>query len=203
MDRDSYLRDPCGTLSIPLWKAGKMALPASIRIVHCRDWHGEYAQYQRFFRVKHTLRDLSACESEYRVIDLQAQASELSQMINTSYAHEHIRVSEDDLRSMQKHPTYCRELWVYLEADGRMAASGIAEYDRDCGEGVLEWIQVLPEYRGRGYGRRIVTILLNKLREMGADFVTVSGNLDNITSPLALYRACGFAGEDVWYICRI
>ena len=76
MDRDSYLRDPCGTLSIPLWKAGKMALPASIRIVHCRDWHGEYAQYQRFFRVKHTLRDLSACESEYRVIDLQAQASE-------------------------------------------------------------------------------------------------------------------------------
>ena len=40
------------------------------------------------------------------------------------------------------------------------------------------------------------------LKDLGADFVTVSGNLDNPTNPLELYKKCGFEGDDVWYICQ-
>ena len=83
-----------------------------------------------------------------------------------------------------------------------MAASGIAEYDADRHEGIIEWVQVLPEYRNRGLGQKIVTALLGRLKKLGADFVTVSGNLDNPTKPLELSRRCGFEGDDVWYICR-
>ena len=83
-----------------------------------------------------------------------------------------------------------------------MIASGIAEYDENCREGILEWIQVLPEYRGKGLGKKIVSVLLNNLKKCGADFVTVSGNLDNVSAPLQLYKKCGFEGDDVWYICR-
>ena len=34
---------------------------------------------------------------------------------------------------------------VYINADnGKMAASGIAEFDEVCREGIIEWVQVLP-----------------------------------------------------------
>ena len=84
-----------------------------------------------------------------------------------------------------------------------MAASGIAEFDEVCQEGIIEWVQVLPEYKGRGLGKKIVDVLLNRLKSIGASFVTVSGNLDNTSKPLELYRKCGFAGDDIWYICQV
>ena len=83
-----------------------------------------------------------------------------------------------------------------------MAASGIAEYDEKCREGIIEWVQVLPEYRRQGLGRKIVAVLLRRLRDLGAEFATVSGDLDNVTDPLSLYRKCGFTGDDLWYVCR-
>jgi len=33
-----------------------------------------------------------------------------------------------------------------------------------------------------------------------ANFVTVSGEVDNSTNPEALYRKCGFIGDDIWHI---
>jgi hypothetical protein len=33
-----------------------------------------------------------------------------------------------------------------------------------------------------------------------ADFVTVSGRVDNRTNPERLYRRCGFEGNDVWCV---
>lgn len=44
-----------------------------------------------------------------------------------------------------------------------MIASGIAEYDENTKEGIIEWVQVLPEYRRQGYGRMIVEELLHRL----------------------------------------
>ena len=91
-----------------------------------------------------------------------------------------------------------------MNADnGKMAASGIAEFDEVCREGIIEWVQVLPEYRGRGLGKKIVDVLLNRLKSIGASFVTVSGNLDNTSKPLELYRKSGFTGDDIWYICQV
>ena len=84
-----------------------------------------------------------------------------------------------------------------------MAASGIAEFDEVCREGIIEWVQVLPAYRGRGLGKKIVDVLLNRLKSIGASFVTVSGNLDNTSKPLELYRKCGFTGDDICYICQV
>ena len=36
MDVKEYLQNPCGTLSIPYWKAKTLAIPDSMRIIHCR-----------------------------------------------------------------------------------------------------------------------------------------------------------------------
>ena len=125
-------------------------------------------------------------------------------MINESYKHENIVVSEQDILQWKQHKTFREELCVYINADnGKMSASGIAEFDEVCREGIIEWVQVLPEYRGRGLGKKIVDVLLNRLKSIGASFVTVSGNLDNTSKPLELYRKCGFAGDDIWYICQV
>ncbi|MGN0628125.1 MAG: GNAT family N-acetyltransferase [Oscillospiraceae bacterium] len=82
---------------------------------------------------------------------------------------------------------------------GKTAACGIADFDREIGELVLEWIQVLPEYRRRGLGKMLVNELLCRMGNR-AKFATVSGRADSPSNPEALYRKCGFAGNDVWHV---
>ena len=73
--------------------------------------------------------------------------------------------------------------------------------DRRIGEGILEWIQVSEEYRRQRLGTYIVTELLHRMKGR-ADFVTVSGKCNDLSEPRALYRKCGFTGNDVWHIMR-
>ena len=82
-----------------------------------------------------------------------------------------------------------------------IVATGIAELDPECNEGVLEWIQVSENYRRCGLGSYIVIELLWRMKDI-AQFVTVSGQCNNPTNPESLYRKCGFTGNDVWHILR-
>lgn len=203
MDIKEYIQNPCGKLSIPYWKATTMTLPDTIKIIHSQDWNEQYKDFERFFRVKHALEKLDPIDFNYNIILIVEQANQLAEMINASYIHENIVVNEEDVLKWKDNKTFRENLCVSIESeDGKMIASGIAEYDENCREGILEWVQVLPEYRGKGLGKKIVNVLLSNLKKCGADFVTVSGNLDNVTAPLQLYKKCGFEGDDVWYICR-
>ena len=107
----------------------------------------------------------------------------------------------EELRSYMNHPVYVPKLWIAVREleNGTIAASGIAEYDRRIGEGILEWIQVSPEYRRRGLGKYIVKELLYRMKGK-ADFVTVSGKVKNKTNPLALYEHCGFSEKVIWHV---
>lgn len=82
----------------------------------------------------------------------------------------------------------------------QIIATGIAEFDANIKEGIIEWVQVLSEYRNQWYGKIIVKELLYRLSKM-ADFVTVSGRLNNDSDPKHLYEFCGFEGNDIWHIC--
>ena len=84
---------------------------------------------------------------------------------------------------------------------GEIAATGIAELDCEIGEGILEWIQVLPKHRGQGLGKYVVSELLWRMKDY-ASFATVSGQCDNPNHPERLYRNCGFTGTDVWHVLR-
>lgn len=96
---------------------------------------------------------------------------------------------------------YCPKLWILVKesATGICVGCGIADFDAEAEELILEWIQVLPEYCGKNLGTAMVKELLWRGREF-AKFATVSGKVDNKTKPEALYRKCGFAGNDVWHI---
>lgn len=63
----------------------------------------------------------------------------------------------------------------------------------------MEWIQVLPPFRRRGYGQAVVCELLSRAQGR-ARFATVSGKVNDPNAPEGLYRKCGFTGNDVWHI---
>ena len=136
------------------------------------------------------------------LIDIEHDKDSLIKMINHCYKHENILIDESDINRWMNNPTYNKSLWVKIVKNNKIIASGIAEYDSHLKEGIIEWVQVLPEYRNKGYGKDIVNYLLKQLRNLDAGFVTVSGSLDNKTKPEKLYRKCGFIGDDIWYICQ-
>ena len=117
MDVKEYLQNPCGTLSIPYWKAKTLAIPDSMRIIHCSNWNGQYGNFQRFFRIKHDLNDLSPIDYDYDTLSIDYQATQLCEMINESYKHENIVVSEQDILQWKQHKTFREELCVYINAD--------------------------------------------------------------------------------------
>ncbi len=199
-----YLPDPCGASSIPLWKARRIQIPETMRILHHRDYTPELSTGFRdtvYFRLKHDLTCTPApslpgytlCTATTHDFD------SIISIINRSYAD--LRITIEDVRSYTQTPVYAPQLWV-MATDvecGDAVGCGLADFDRETGELILEWIQVLPQYRRRGIGRAIVMELLHRKPECSR-FATVSGKVDSPSCPEALYRGCGFSGGDYWHI---
>ena len=204
LDLDEYLLDPCGTSSIPYWKALSVSVPSNMKILHHADFAAEaFHDYtdEPYFRLLHDLRQVPApvLPSGYSVC--KATLGEFAAHICSCYGSNCI--TEQQLLAYTKRPVYDETLWLSVRCDktGEIVATGIAELDRTIGEASLEWIQVSADHRRNGLGRYLATELLQRLRHV-ANFVTVSGQFNNPACPEALYRSCGFTGDDVWHILR-
>lgn len=202
--KEQYLSEPCKAASIPYWKAKSIAIPDSMKILHQDDFDEiEYRQYidEPYFRLSHNLHGLSAPMLPQGYSLCKATLGDFAVHINSCY--EGIGITEAELRSYTTRPVYDAALWLVVKDDqtGNIVATGIAELDREIGEGVLEWIQVSKGHRGNGLGSYIVSELLWRMKGT-AQFATVSGQCNNTTNPEKLYRKCGFTGSDVWHILR-
>ena len=199
----SYLIDPCGTTSIPYWKYKSITMPPNTKIVHQREMSDNLLldyNDEPYFRLYHNLKNIrQRTVQEVEIVSGGALVSEFVQLINGSYTD--LSVTAEQIESYRHTPVYCPDLWILLKEKGTQAvfAGGIADYDQEIGELILEWIQVLPSYRGCGYGQFIVNTLLSKMRNT-AKFATVSGKMNNPTNPERLYRKCGFVGTDIWHV---
>ena len=199
-----YLNNPCGTLSIPYWKAKNITIPPDMRILHDRDFLSDIlSEYtdEKFFRLYHSLKDIpEVAMDDFEIATAtRRDIKTIVQIINDSYTD--ISVNPELIKSYTQTPVYNENLWIMVKekATGNFVGCGLADYDTEVKELILEWIQVLPEYRGKKIGQLIVTELLFRMKDV-ADFATVSGKVDNETNPEALYRKCGFEGNDVWHI---
>jgi GNAT superfamily N-acetyltransferase len=134
-------------------------------------------------------------------VALPSEAAVAADLIGRCYTD--LKPSANTVESWMDHPTFSPDLWIWIveAATGAPAALGIAELDTRIGEGALEWIQVLPGFRGCGLGAVLVCELLRRCAGRTA-FVTVSGQIDNDSRPEALYRRCGFQGKDRWWVLR-
>ena len=199
-----YLNNPCGTLSIPYWKDKNITIPPDMKILHDNDFDTEilldYSD-EKYFRLYHNLKEIpKVITNDFEITKAtQKDIKSIVQIINDSYTD--ISVNKELIKSYTKTPFYNEELWVMVKENvtGKYVGCGIADFDTEAKELILEWIQVLPQYRGKKIGQLIVTELLFRMKDI-ADFATVSGKVDNTTNPEALYRKCGFVGNDVWHI---
>lgn len=206
ISKEEYLKNPCGLLSIPYWKEQSLTLPDNMKILNdkeYKDFYKEEYNEKLFFRLIHKLEIINPVNlnDNYTIetININTQLEDVVHVINSCY--DDIGVNLSEVREWTKKLVFDNNLWVYIKEiqNNKIAALGIAELDKELKEGMLEWIQVLPYYQGKGLGQAIVNELLNRMREK-AIFVTVSGEVDNQTNPEALYRKCGFTGNDVWHI---
>ncbi len=161
-----------------------------------------FRQRHAYFRLMHRGAPIAPVKMEPRWAFAPAQpiteAATVSDLICRSY--ETLQPTPEMVLSWTTHPVYDPTLWLWVvdrRAD-RPVALGIAERDPTVPEGSLEWIQVLPAYRRRGLGSALVCELLRRLAGQVA-FITVSGELANAQA-LALYRHCGFDGDDIWWL---
>lgn len=199
-----YLNNPCGTLSIPYWKAKNIVIPPDMKILHDKafreDILSDYTD-EKYFRLYHNLKGiLKIANDDFEITTAtRKDIKSIVQIINDSYTD--ISVNKELIKSYTKTPVYNEDLWVMVKENvtGKYVGCGIADFDTEAKELILEWIQVLPQYRGKKIGQLIVTELLFRMKDVAA-FATVSGKADNMTNPEALYRKCGFAGDDVWHI---
>ena len=163
----------------------------------------EYQHYidEPYFRLIHSLQDLSVQVLPQGYSLCKATFKDFAEHINSCYSG--IGVTEADLRDYTARPVYDSALWLAIKDNqtDEVIATGIAELDKEIGEGVLEWIQVSEQHRGYGLGKYVVAELLWRMKD-NAKFATVSGQCNNPTNPEALYRKCGFTGSDVWHVLR-
>ena len=199
-----YLNNPCGTLSIPFWKAKNITIPPDMKILHDNDFDTEIlSDYidEKYFRLYHNLKEIpKVITNDFEITAVtRKDIKAIVQIINDSYTD--ISVNKELIKSYIKTPVYNNSLWIMVKekATGKYVGCGIADFDTEAKELILEWIQVLPQYRGKKIGQLIVSELLFRMKDV-ANFATVSGKVDNTTNPEALYRKCGFAGSDVWHI---
>ncbi len=161
-----------------------------------------YTQKEAYFRLIHKdrLPDYN-CPPGFKLVDVDpgTENQAVAALIRACYSE--MQIDQDIVSSWIGRPVYEPKLWVWVmdTERGVPAGLGIAEFDEEVPEASLEWIQVLPSYRGRGLGKTIVTELLRRVSGR-VDFTTVSGKVDNATHPEHIYRQCGFTGSDVWWL---
>ena len=203
MKIEEYLSDPCGASSLPYWKTVSMSIPEGITIIRDDRLSGKECngKDEPYFRMMHNLQVIkdSPLPKGYGIVN--AGIDDFSAQINSCYTEEHI--SPEELQAYRSHPVYMPDLWIAVAdlKNRKTIATGIAEFDSNIGEGILEWIQVSPEYRKKGLGSFIVCELLKRLRNR-AGFVTVSGRMNNESNPYALYASCGFGNPVIWHVIK-
>lgn len=189
---EEYLKNPCSVSSIPYWKAKSITVPDSMIILHQDEYDdAEYQQYidEPYFRLIHNLKGFSNPVLPQGYSLCTATLSEYAAHISTCY--EGIGITEEELGRYTLRPVYDASLWLAVkdEHTGTVVATGIAELDREIGEGILEWIQISQGHRGKGLGRYIVSELLWRMKDnRNVGSREVHGQYDGLTFRLEKLR---------------
>lgn len=205
IDLEEYLRSPCSASSLPYWKSKQIQIPNDILIVHDKDYkpnifHGY--KDERYFRLYNDLSNIDSIERNKDVCVEYVSEKTINDLVDTiNFSYDYLKVSKEQILLLQKTPVYDSRFWILLKEkySNNYVGSGIADLDTSIGELIIEWIEVAPAHRRKGYGTLIVNFLLNEAKGI-AKFATVSGRVDDPNMPERLYRKCGFVGNDIWHI---
>ncbi|MBR5760587.1 MAG: GNAT family N-acetyltransferase [Lachnospiraceae bacterium] len=201
MRADDYLANPCEASSLPFWKAETVQIPKNIKVIRDDEFNVERCagNDERYFKLIHDMKIVEKTHLSEQFEVVKCGTESYVNHINGCYVKEGI--STEELKEYKNRRVYDPDLWIAVadKATGQIVATGIAELDTRIGEGILEWIQVSPQYRRKGLGKFVVRELLWRMKDK-ASFAVVSGKVDSESKPMALYRACGFKNPVIWHV---
>lgn len=121
------------------------------------------------------------------------ECADAAEILNRCYDTNHH--TSDELASWTELPVFDKSLWFWVRSRASEEAVGLAisTYQASIRECYLDWIQVLPEYQGRGLGRRLVSESIHRAKGK-TDIIRVTGTADRF------YQQCGFSGTESWRI---
>ena len=102
--------------------------------------------------------------------------------------------ANDPYMEIRNKTSFQPDLFLVGESDGQVMASVMIGYEGR--RGWINYLAVLPEYQGKGYGRTLVEHSLELLKEIGAPKVNLLVRPTN-TKVQAFYEKCGFEFEEV------
>jgi len=158
---------------------------------------------EAFFRLVHTGSELPlhATVPGYaiREVDMTTELPLVATILHACY--DTPTPGTDEITTWTKSQVFAPHAWLWIvnRRAKRPVALGIAETDQLTGEASLEWVQVLPAFRSLGLGTMLVQELVYRLEQKVA-FTTITGQVKNPCEPEHLFRRCGFAGRDVWWV---
>nr|WP_298688775.1 GNAT family acetyltransferase [uncultured Dongia sp.] len=99
----------------------------------------------------------------------------------------------DPRKDIARKLTVQRELFLIGEIEGQLVGSVMAGFEGH--RGWVNYLAVLPEVRGRGYGSTLMTAVEKKFVEHGCPKVNLLVRTTN-TAVLEFYRRLGYAADD-------
>ena len=104
---------------------------------------------ERYFRLYRDMKNIGITKADGFLIETvdQNDLANVVEVINRSYTD--LSVTLEQIEGYTQTSVYDRNLWVLVreEQTGICVGCGIADFDAEIGELILEWIQVLPDYR--------------------------------------------------------
>jgi GNAT superfamily N-acetyltransferase len=162
-----------------------------------------FATRQPYFRLLHRHQNLQTAElpDGFRFVPIKTE-NELA-LVSSLIAQHYGERETPSVESWRARPVFTPDLWLWVmdtKTDSPVGL-GIAELDVNFREASLEWVQILPAYRGKGLGKSVVVELLRRVA-FRADFTTIASEMEfsERETPGVFYRKCGFSGEDVWWL---
>ncbi len=201
MNKETYIKNPTKASSLSYFKTVLYENTPGLNI-SIVDETNDATLNKYFFKLVHFLKDISKpiLPDGFSLTDISVE--EYIKHINTCY--DRISIAEDYFKEYDKYKVFDKDLCIALKDNitNEIVATCIALLDKNINEGIIDWIQVSKEYRGKGLGEYLVKEALYRLKDK-ASFVTVSGDMNNPCNPLGLYLKCGFTDKTIWLIEHI
>jgi len=89
---------------------------------------------------------------------------------------------------------FSNELYRFAVAEERGEIVGYANFRIVADEGEIERVAVHPDFRRRGYGRKLMEAMVGYSREKGVRDMTLDVRVNN-EKAINLYESCGFSEE--------